>query len=256
MALKFTTSRTVTGRGGDPGDRAERNIDNAAGTAFAQGSGGAGSWEGTWGTYYTEEGGENGKPVPVVPASDFADGPSLMTGRWSASFGLDYGTKPSLDSPKQEDEDSTGQDPSEWLRQMNCCATTDRRDNAGGPPANATGNKWTGVDDTEVGQIINDALAETGGDVKQSDANLMGLREQRRNFFDENLATADDFLFAFIVAQHQGEASANVLVLLYEVGKLLGLVKGFGPGPPSPASWAQWNWMRQGAAWGAALPKQ
>jgi RHS repeat-associated protein len=131
-----------------PGDRAERNIDNAAGTAFAQGSGGAGGWEGTWGTYVTTQAGAPGLTVPVVPASDFADGPSLSSGVWSASFGPSPdSTTEGGGSTEQEPSSSSSQmDPSSWSSQMQCCATASADNEAPAPPAESGSGEPNWVD--------------------------------------------------------------------------------------------------------------
>jgi RHS repeat-associated protein len=112
--------------------------------------------------------------------------------------------------------------------------------------------QWSGVDDETVYALRNSALREAGGDWQKAGVNINKLRGLQENWYNENLAAAEDSIYAYNITYNSrlGQPapvsifSSAVIIAGYEFEKLIGWVKGAVTSPPS---WSQFKWMLIGA---------
>lgn len=114
--------------------------------------------------------------------------------------------------------------------------------------------KWSGVDDKKVKSYIDNAINESGGDVRAAFRNLQALRQSPKEVneicFDESLAAAEHYLFA------RSQVAGTLVPRFWMASKVLGYaVKKFVTGkgrqysicPTTPASSGQLIWGMKGA---------
>ena len=96
--------------------------------------------------------------------------------------------------------------------------------------------------------MISGALDRHGGDVEKAFADLRDQRQKPENYYDSNLAVAADYLRARWETQRCGPVVALGEVESYMLLKQAGGVPQEGPGPVSPYSDLQKNYMEKGVS--------
>jgi hypothetical protein len=114
------------------------------------------------------------------------------------------------------------------------------------PTTPTTNGPWTTPDESQVKQLINQALADNGGDVSKAFAELRDRRQQPANYYDSNLAIAADYLRARWETQRCGPGVAEAEVDGYLALKQTTGVPQEGPGPVSPYTSLEDKYMHQG----------
>jgi hypothetical protein len=107
---------------------------------------------------------------------------------------------------------------------------------------------WTPEDKGKVDAYIDDALGRHGGDVAAAFADIRDRRQQAQNYYDTNMAIAADHLRARLETQRSGPPVALQEVETYMALKRTVGVPQEGPGPVSPYSQLELDYMRSGVA--------
>ncbi len=117
-----------------------------------------------------------------------------------------------------------------------------------GPPPvmDSSPPQWSPENDQTVNKEINDALNHAHGNVEQAFAYLRDQRDRPSNYYDTNLAIAADYLRARWDTQRHGPEAEAQAVVAYLAAKRSGLVPQEGPGPVSPYSEKEQEYMLKG----------
>jgi len=107
-------------------------------------------------------------------------------------------------------------------------------------------HKWTPATEAGIKSLIAKALSLYHGNVSEAFAYVRDQREKPSNFYNSNMAIADDYLRSRWDAETCGPAVALGEVNAYMTLKQHGLVPKSGPGPVSPYSPLELQFMKQG----------
>jgi hypothetical protein len=107
-------------------------------------------------------------------------------------------------------------------------------------------NKWTPTSDAQIKSLIANALNRNKGDISKAFAYLRDLRQQPENYYNSNLAIAADYLRARWETQRCGPEVAIAEVEIYMKLKKDGEAPKEGPGPVSPYSPLELQFMKAG----------
>jgi len=137
---------------------------------------------------------------------------------------------------------------------------------SGGVPS-ASSQQWSPENDQTVNNHIQEALNHSHGNVEEAFAYLRDKRDIPSNYYDTNLAIAADYLRARWDTQRHGPDAEDVAIGIYMAAKQFGAVPKEGPGPVSPYSEKEQEYMLKGvqdearnmssrevAAWNVSLP--
>ena len=105
---------------------------------------------------------------------------------------------------------------------------------------------WAPEDRSKIDGYIRGALHRGGGSIEKAFADLRDQRQKVENYYDTNMAVAADYLRARWETQNCGPGVAATEVEAYMGLKRLGGVPKEGPGPVSPYSEVQLEYMRRG----------
>ena len=110
---------------------------------------------------------------------------------------------------------------------------------------------WTPENETEVMDWINYAMLNGGmldgkGNVQDAWNVLVKLRQDPENYYNTNLAIASDYFRARVETQQYGDAVASKEIEAYLDLKQAGQAPRTGPGPVSPYSELEREYMNKG----------
>jgi hypothetical protein len=115
-----------------------------------------------------------------------------------------------------------------------------------GLPTQTDRDKWLPEDRAKVDQYVNDAINQHGGDLDAAWQSLVAKRQLPENFYDPNLASAADYLRARLETHKYGPTVEKARIEAYLELKRHGLIPPVGPGPVSPYSEMQREYMQKG----------
>ena len=121
-----------------------------------------------------------------------------------------------------------------------------------GAPTAASQDSWQPEDRAQIDKVIDDALQAHNGNVHDAWESLVAKRHDPKNFYDHNLADAADSLRARWEVERYGPEVEKIRVDAYLELKQHGLIPQAGPGPVSPYSDIQREYMHKGIAAGLA----
>lgn len=118
----------------------------------------------------------------------------------------------------------------------------------GGSSTSTSGapQNWSPENDQKVNNYINQAMSEAHGNVAKAFAYLRDKRDQPANYYDTNLAYAADYLRARWDTERHGPQAETESILAYMGLKKAGLAPKEGPGPVSPYSNKELDYMLKG----------
>jgi hypothetical protein len=116
------------------------------------------------------------------------------------------------------------------------------------PPGEGESPTWSKPDASKVDAYINQAMAQSHGDVSQAFSYLRDLRDKPQNYYDSNLAIAADYMRARWDTQQHGPGAETEDIAAYLAAKRAVGVPQEGPGPVSPYSDLEKQYMLKGVA--------
>jgi hypothetical protein len=114
----------------------------------------------------------------------------------------------------------------------------------GGGPAPAS--EWTQPNASIVNDYIREAQNHSHGNIEQAFVYLRDQRDQPQNYYNTNLAIAADYFRAYWDSQTHGPDAERLSVAAYLELKKEGLAPKEGPGPVSPYSNLEAQYMNKG----------
>ncbi len=106
--------------------------------------------------------------------------------------------------------------------------------------------QWTPDNQATVNADINQAMTANHGNVEKAFIELRNERQQPQNYYDSNLAIAADYLRARWDTQSHGSIAETANVDAYLALKKEGIAPKEGPGPLSPYSNLEAEYMHKG----------
>jgi len=172
---------------------------------------------------------ENGVKTAVGDANSAS---SDVTAAWNAAVSKAKGNSDegATETKKQKGKSQEGADETNKSKQ-----TTK-------PPSGT----WTPIDKSKINSIISDEMKKHNGNIKDIHKELVAERDKPENYYDQNLAIASDYFTARVETKNYGPDVANIMVDQYMSEKKQGNIGPVGPGPVSPWSQTEVDYMKQG----------
>lgn len=108
-------------------------------------------------------------------------------------------------------------------------------------------HEWSNVNEDTINAYINEAMSATGNNISAAHDQLTNERQQPQGYYDQNLAIAADYLRARMNTANYGIDVALGMNAKYMNEKANGQVQPAGPGPVSPWSQTERDYMDKGA---------